>query len=280
MEVVTTIAEMQAQASALRSAGERIALVPTMGALHEGHLSLVDLAREHGSKVVASVFVNPAQFGPNEDLDKYPRTLQADMDALRARGVDLVFSPSSSEMYPSDYSTYINEERLSAGMCGISRPAFFRGVCTVVGRLFNVVLPHVAVFGQKDAQQAAVIKKMVRDLAFPVEIIIGETVREADGLAMSSRNQYLTFQQRQDASLIYKALTKAQEMVSSGMRNTDRISAEVVHVISQSRRMRVIYVSLVNPETMEPVRDIEPGKTLLALAAWCDEVRLIDNVRL
>lgn len=280
MEIIKTIAEMQARAFELRAAGEKLAFVPTMGALHEGHLSLVDIAKEHGTKVVSSIFVNPAQFGPNEDLDKYPRTLDADLGALRERGVDIVFCPGIDEMYPQNYSTYVNEEKLSSGMCGVSRPVFFRGVCTVVTRLFNMTQPHVAIFGQKDAQQAAVIKKMVRDLAIPVEVVIGETVREPDGLAMSSRNQYLSRQQRIDATLIYKALCKAQEMVADGMRNTDRISAEVVHIITQSRRMRVIYVSLVNPDTMEPVREITPGKTLLALATWCDEVRLIDNVLL
>ena len=278
MEIIKTISEMQERAFALRAAGEKIAFVPTMGALHEGHLSLVDLAKEHGTKVVASIFVNPAQFGPNEDLNKYPRTLEADLAAMSDRGVDIVFSPSTDEMYPQNYSTYVDEEKLSKGMCGISRPVFFRGVCTVVSRLFNIVQPNVAVFGQKDAQQAAVIKKMVRDMAFPVEIVVGETVREPDGLAMSSRNQYLSRQQRADATLIYKALSKAKEMVANGMCNTDRISAEVVHILSQSRRMRVIYVSLVDPETMEPVREITPGKTLLAMAAWCDEVRLIDNI--
>ena len=278
MEIIKTISEMQERAFALRAAGEKIAFVPTMGALHEGHLSLVDLAKDHGTKVVASIFVNPAQFGPNEDLNKYPRTLEADLAAMSDRGVDIVFSPSTDEMYPQNYSTYVDEEKLSKGMCGISRPVFFRGVCTVVSRLFNIVQPNVAVFGQKDAQQAAVIKKMVRDMAFPVEIVVGETVREPDGLAMSSRNQYLSRQQRADATLIYKALSKAKEMVANGMCNTDRISAEVVHILSQSRRMRVIYVSLVDPETMEPVREITPGKTLLAMAAWCDEVRLIDNI--
>lgn len=278
MEIIKTISEMQERAFALRAAGETIAFVPTMGALHEGHLCLVDKAKEHGTKVVASIFVNPAQFGPNEDLETYPRTLDADLAAMRDRGVDIVFNPSQDAMYPQDYSTYIDEEKLSKGMCGVSRPVFFRGVCTVVGRLFNIVQPNAAVFGQKDAQQAAVIKKMVRDLAIPVEIVVGETVREPDGLAMSSRNQYLSRQQRADATLIYKALSKAKEMVANGMRNTDRISAEVVHILSQSRRMRVIYVSLVDPETMQPVREITQGKTLLAMAAWCDEVRLIDNI--
>lgn len=279
MQLIESIDEMQKTALALRAGGKRIAFVPTMGSLHEGHLSLIDTARQHGDVTVASIFVNPTQFGPNEDFEKYPRNLDDDLALLRERSVDIAFCPTRASIYPPGYSTYVSEERLSTGLCGVSRPQFFRGVCTVVNALFNIVQPTVSVFGQKDAQQAAVIKKMVRDLHIPVEIVVGPTVREADGLAMSSRNKYLSAAQRTEAASISKALKIATAMVSEkGMRSVDRVMAEVTHIITQHRRMRVIYVVVVDPETMEPLREINPGRSLVAVAAWCDEVRLIDNV--
>ncbi|MBN1403650.1 MAG: pantoate--beta-alanine ligase [Opitutales bacterium] len=279
MQVISTVNEMQTCANDLRNAGRKIAFVPTMGYLHEGHLSLVRKARESGDVVVVSIFVNPTQFGPSEDLDKYPRNLDKDLEACESEGVDYVFAPPTSEMYPSGYSTFVNEESLSGPMCGKSRPAFFRGVCTVLTKLFNIVKPHVAVFGQKDAQQAAVVKHMVKDLNLELEIVVAPTVREADGLAMSSRNSYLKPFQRQDAVQIHKALQKGAAIYESGIDNIDRILAEIIHHLSTVRRLRVIYAEAVDLETMKPLRTrVEKGHTLIATAVWCDEIRLIDNI--
>jgi pantoate--beta-alanine ligase len=280
MQLIKTVNEMQSTANALRSSGKKIAFVPTMGFLHAGHMSLVDKAHSLGDIVIVSIFVNPTQFGPSEDLDKYPRDLAHDMAMCEEHGVDIVFAPEPSDMYPEGYSTFVNEEKLSLPLCGQSRPMFFRGVCTVLTKLFNVVKPHVAVFGQKDAQQAAVVKHFVHDLNFEIEIVVGETVRESDGLAMSSRNAYLKGFQRQDAQRIYQALLKGKAIYEGGTDSTDRILAEVTHHISEIRRLRVIYVQAVDKDTMKPLRHVEKGKTLIATAVWCDEVRLIDNILL
>ncbi len=280
MQTIQSVNEMQSLAIGMRSSGQLIALVPTMGCLHEGHLSLIDIAKEKADKVIVSIFVNPTQFGPSEDFDKYPRVLEEDIEKCRQRGVDIVFNPSVTEMYPEGYSTYVNEEHISAGLCGISRPQHFRGVTTVCLKLFNITRPDIAVFGQKDAQQCAVIRKMVTDLNIPAEILIGSTLRDADGMATSSRNAYLSETQRREALSISKSLLIAKEMVDSGTRSVDRIVAEVTHHLSLSRRMRVIYVQVVDRETMEPAREISPGKNLLCVAAWADQTRLIDNVEL
>ncbi len=271
---------MQSAAIALRSKGGRIGFVPTMGYLHEGHMSLIEAAREKAGKVVVSIFVNPIQFGPNEDYERYPHDFDKDRSACEKADVDCVFYPAGDEMYPRNFSTFINEETYSKRLCGISRPNHFRGVLTVVGKLFNIVRPDFAVFGQKDAQQVAVIRKMVDDLHFPVEIIVVPTVREEDGLAMSSRNHYLSRHQREDAAVISQALFRAKEMVGSGIVNTDRVEAEVSNILQTKRRVRVIYVSIVDLRTMEARREIVPGESLLAVAAWVDEIRLIDNILL
>lgn len=264
-----------------RAEGRTVVLVPTMGALHEGHLSLIDKARTEGDCIVVSIYVNPTQFGPNEDLAKYPRTLEADLEACRSHGVAAVFLPDDVMMYPDGYSTYVNEESVAKGMCGISRPVHFRGVCTVVTKLFNIVGPHVAVFGQKDAQQCAVIQRMVRDLDIPVRVVIAPTVREADGMALSSRNRYLSAAQRADALCLSESLFRARDMYEKeGVTNPDRLRAEITHIITRRRRMRVIYIEIVDRFTMEPVREIAPGRTTIALACWCDQVRLIDNIQL
>jgi pantoate--beta-alanine ligase len=249
-----------------------------MGYLHTGHLSLIKAAKEKADIVVVSIFVNPIQFGPNEDLANYPRDVEADLKLCRKAGADAVFIPGEEEVYPKGFSTYVTEERVGAGLCGISRPAHFRGVLTVLAKLFHIVQPTIAVFGQKDAQQVAVIRKMVSDLFFPVEIHEAPTVREKDGLAKSSRNRYLTESQREDATVVRKALMAAKEMVDSGTRNIDRVVAETTHIISSKRRVRIIYVSIVDRITFDPVREIEPGESLLAAAVWVDEVRLIDNI--
>jgi pantoate--beta-alanine ligase len=278
MQKITSVSEMQLLAESLRPQGKRIGLVPTMGALHEGHLSLVKIASDIADVVVVSIFVNPTQFGPSEDYTKYPRPLEADLAACEAAGVDYVFAPEVGEMYPKGYSTFVLEEHIAKPLEGASRPAHFRGVTTVVAKLFNVVRPHLAVFGQKDAQQVAVINKMAIDLNFDVEIVVAPTLREADGLAMSSRNRYLTHTQRIEALVINRALRKAADMVAAGERRVDRLIAEATHLIGQQRRVRIIYVSVVDLVTMEAIKgEIVPGKDVMTIAVWVDEVRLIDN---
>jgi pantoate--beta-alanine ligase len=280
MQKIETVREMQALADKLRAKDQRIGFVPTMGALHAGHLSLVKLARAKADAVVVSIFVNPAQFGPSEDYANYPRPLEHDLELCAEAGVDVVFLPPAAEIYPKGCSTFVLEEAVSKPLEGASRPTHFRGVATVVAKLFNIVRPHIAVFGQKDAQQVAVLKRMVADLHLPVKFVVAPIVREPDGLAMSSRNRYLTPVQREDAVVISQALRRAQEMVAGGEHRDDRLIAEVTHLLSQKRRVRMIYVAMVDKDTFEPLRVVVPGKTLLAIAAWVDEVRLIDNVEL
>lgn len=280
MQTIQSINEMQSHAISLRSNGCLIGLVPTMGCLHEGHLSLIDIAREKADKVIVSIFVNPAQFGPNEDFDRYPRVLEEDLKLCRDKGVDIVFNPGSSEIYPEGYSSYVEEQHVSADLCGVSRPNHFRGVTTVCLKLFNITRPDYAVFGQKDAQQCAVIMKMVADLNLPIEILVGPTLRDTDGLATSSRNRYLSPMQRSDALTIPNALAEGKKLVENGVRNVDRVVAEVTHHLSQCRRIRVLYVQVVDRETMEPAREIEPGNHIIVLAAWVDQTRLIDNIAL
>ncbi len=278
MQIIQSVNEMQSHAIGLRSSGRLIALVPTMGCLHEGHLSLIDIAKEKADKVIVSIFVNPTQFGPNEDYDKYPRMLEADIEKCRERGADIVFNPPLNEMYPDGYSTYVDEDHITDGLCGISRPQHFRGVTTVCLKLFNITRPDIAVFGQKDAQQCAVIRKMVSDLNIPAEIVIGPTLRDEDGLATSSRNAYLTPLQRTEALSIFKALTIAKGMVDEGVRSVDRVIAEITHTLSLSRRVRVIYVQIVDRDTMKPAREILPGKQVITVAVWVEQTRLIDNI--
>lgn len=278
MQIITSVSEMQTLAHELRSSGQLVGLVPTMGALHEGHLNLVRLAAERADKVIVSVFVNPTQFAPNEDFNKYPRELEADVAKCTEAGADYIFAPDPSEIYPKGYSTFLSEESVAKPLEGVSRPTHFRGVTTVVALLFNICRPDLTVFGQKDAQQVAVIRKMVSDLRFSVDIVVAPTLREPDGLAMSSRNRYLTPSLRADALAISRALFKARDMVAAGELRSDRLVAEATHILAQHRRVRVIYVSLVNRHTMEPMREVVPGLSLLAVAAWLDEVRLIDNI--
>jgi pantoate--beta-alanine ligase len=249
--------------------------------LHAGHLSLVKLALEKADAVVVSIFVNPTQFGLNEDFGKYPRELEHDLEQCEKAGAHVVFAPSNEEMYPKGYSTYVNEEHVAKPLEGATRPTHFRGVTTVVAKLLNIVGPAVAVFGQKDAQQIAVITRMAADLNFPVQILTAPTVREEGGLAMSSRNRYLSANQRQEALALNTALNFAKTMVEQrGERRADRLVAEVTHILAQKRRIRVIYAAVVDLHTMETMREAEPGRSLLVLAAWVDEVRLIDNILL
>ncbi len=269
---------MQAFASGLHAQGKTIGLVPTMGALHAGHVSLVTAAVGRADCVVVSIFVNPAQFSPNEDFNKYPRELEADVAKCEAAGAQVVFAPPADQIYSKGFSTFVCEDSLARSLEGVSRPTHFRGVTTVVAKLFNICRPHVAVFGQKDAQQVAVIKKMVADLNFAIEIVVAPTLRESDGLALSSRNRYLSTSQRLEALAISRALFKAREMVEGGERRSDRLVAEATHILGQHRRIRVIYVSLVDADTMEPLREVKTGHSIMAVAVWMEDVRLIDNI--
>lgn len=278
MHRIESINEMQSHAVSLRTQGKLIGLVPTISSLHEGQLSLVELARERSDVVVVSIFNNPARFVPSEGVSRAWRNIEEDVEVCEKHGVDMVFAPSTEELFPNRFSTYVAEEDLSAGMCGASMPQYFREVCTEIAKLFNIVRPDLAVLGQKDAQQAAIIKKMVDDLHFPIDILVGPTVREEDGIAMGARNRLLSGNQRTDAAAIYGSLCIAQKMVNEGVRNVDRLMAEITHELSQRRRLRVIYVTVVHHETLKPLREIVPGESLIAVAAWCDEVRLIDNV--
>ena len=280
MQVIRSVGEMQSFSIAQRSRGRLLALVPTMGALHEGHASLVRIAVERADCTIVSIFVNPTQFGPNEDFEAYPRPLEADLQLLRELGADVAFCPEPDDIYPAGHSTTVLEDCRSRDLCGISRPNHFRGVTTVCTILFNITRPDFAVFGQKDAQQCAVIRKIVADLHLPVEILVGETVREADGLALSSRNRYLSPDQRADATRFYQALEIGGDLVSHGTLSPDRGIAEIHHSLNQCRRIRVIYASVVERDTLRPVREIEPGRDMVVLACWVDRVRLIDNILL
>jgi len=279
MEVIRSVSEMQARALALKREGKTIGFVPTMGFLHEGHLSLVDLLREQCDILLLSIYVNPTQFGAGEDFDKYPRDLDRDLQMARERGVDLVFQPDSAEVYEADASTYVLEEVVGKGLCGNTRPNHFRGVATVCAKLFNICQPDKVALGQKDAQQVVVLKRMIRDLHFPIEVVVGPILREPDGLAMSSRNTYLQPKQREEALLIFQALEAARILVGEkGSRNVDRVKGEVLSVLQSRRFLRVNYVEVVNRETMLSEKEIVPGRSLLAVAAWVDQVRLIDNL--
>ncbi len=279
VRLIKSIPEMQSEAESLRLAGKRIGFVPTMGYLHEGHLSLVRLARERADVVVVSIFVNPTQFGPNEDYDRYPRDLNRDLQLAEEAGADIVFNPSVEEMYPQPYHTYVLVEKLTEPLCGASRPNFFRGVTTVVTKLFHIVKPHFAVFGQKDAQQAIVIQQMVRDLNFDLDIIVAPIVREQDGLAMSSRNTYLNPQERQDALVLYRALQKARQLVDGGERRSEVILEEMRKIVRSVPSSRIDYIAIVDAETLEDVRELR-GDVLIALAVWIGQTRLIDNMML
>ncbi len=283
MEVVETIHELQARADAERRAGRRIALVPTMGALHAGHLALLDEARRRADVVVVSIFVNPAQFDARADLAAYPRTLAADLAACRARGVDRVFLPAERELYPGGYQTWIEVTELAQPLCGASRPGHFRGVATVVAKLLIAAKPHVAVFGRKDFQQLALVRRLVRDLGLDVEIVGLATVRESDGLALSSRNVNLSPEARREALCLVRALDAAESAVRAGERRRDAVLAAAREAIAKAPLARLDYAELRDPETLAPAPARLAGPTLLALAAFLPhrdgqgEVRLIDN---
>ncbi len=275
--LIESVAEMQAQSLAWRAQGRRIGFVPTMGYLHEGHLSLVRLLRPRCDVLVASIFVNPIQFGPNEDLARYPRDLRRDMELCGQVPCDVVFHPSAEEIYPENFRTHIEVGELADNLCGPFRPGHFRGVTTVVGILFNLVQPHLAAFGQKDAQQALVLERMVRDLRMPIEVVVGPTLREPDGLAMSSRNVYLQPEEREQATALYHALQLAEKRVTAGERRADKVVAAMTELIAREVTAPVIeYISVVDRQRLHPLEQLR-GQFVIALAVRLGKTRLIDN---
>jgi pantoate--beta-alanine ligase len=277
MTVVRSIFEARQRIERWRSEGKTVGLVPTMGALHEGHLSLIRRCREECDVAVVSIFVNPTQFGPGEDFAAYPRNEQADLKACDAEGVDLAFVPGVEEMYPTAGLTSVRVSRLTEGLCGAHRPGHFDGVCTVVAKLFNIVQPHAAYFGQKDGQQAAAIRQMVCDLNMPVRIVVCPTVRAPDGLALSSRNTYLKPDERQRATALYRALQRAEQLIQQGERYPPAVIAEMRAVLREAGLEQVDYLALVDAETMAPA-EVLRGRVMAALAVRVGKARLMDNV--
>ena len=289
MRICDTIEDMRAACRAVRRGGKRLGFVPTMGALHEGHLSLIRTARVRTARVRAaedacdvvavSIFVNPTQFGANEDLAKYPRDFERDRDLLEKEGVELLFAPSVEEMYPAGGVTWVTVEELSGKLDGRSRPGHFRGVTTVVAKLFHIVEPDAAFFGQKDAAQVAIVRRMVRDLKFPVEIVACPIVREADGLAMSSRNAYLDGAQRRQALVLHRALILVKELWEAGERDAEKLGAAGREEVTGEKSVRLDYFEIVDAETLDPVENLADG-ALVAAAAFVGPTRLIDNILL
>lgn len=277
MKLISTIDEARTFSRQTSASGKRLGLVPTMGALHEGHLSLVRAARRSCQSVVVSIFVNPTQFGPTEDLGRYPRDLNRDRALLEQERIDCAFAPSVEEMYPGPAITWVNVEGMSERLCGRTRPGHFRGVTTVVAKLFDIVEPDVAFFGQKDAAQAAIIRRMVRDLNFPVQIEVMPIVREPDGLAMSSRNSYLSPQERRSALVLYRSLKRVESLFQEGERQSGRLIAAAADEIAKQPAVRLDYFEIVDPDTLEPV-SIIARNSLVAVAAFVGKTRLIDNI--
>jgi len=276
MKTLVTLTEMKTASRDLRNRRRRIGLVPTMGFLHEGHLSLVRESLRTCDATVVSIFVNPSQFAPHEDFDDYPRDIERDLDLLREEGVDFAFIPEKSEIYPSEYRTYVEVHELQEKLCGVTRPHFFRGVCTVVLKLFNIVNPDRAFFGQKDAQQAVILLRMVRDLDLEVRLEVLPVVRDENGLALSSRNVYLGPDHYPAALCLSRSLRDARALIASGESDADRIRARLEETISREPAARIDYVAVVDPETLDPLARIE-DRALIAAAVFIGEVRLIDN---
>ena len=277
MKVIEDISEMQNLASQMRKQGRTIGFVPTMGALHQGHLSLMDHAKNECDVVIVSIFVNPAQFGPKEDLNQYPRDMEGDAEKTISAGVDFLFTPATSEIYPEGFRTYVSVEGLSHTLCGITRPDHFRGVATVVLKLLNIVKPHKAFFGQKDFQQTVIIKRMVKDLNVNMDIVVLPTVREADGLAISSRNQYLMNSDRQAAAVIYRSLCQANRLFENGVKGADKLRETIFRVIKEEPSVQTEYVAIIHPESLEEETDAGKG-TVIDIAARIGNTRLIDNI--
>lgn len=278
MDVIRSIKEMQKWSMTRKCQGKKVAIVPTMGFLHEGHLSLIDTARRNGADaVVVTIFVNPIQFAPNEDFDSYPRDFEHDRALLEGKNVDAVFAPTVAEMYPAPITCYVSERKLSKGLCAKTRPTHFDGVTTVVTKLFNAVLPDIAVFGQKDAQQARVLRRMVRDLNFPIDLIISPLIREADGLAKSSRNKYLSPEEHQNALVLSRSLREARAELEKGERDLAGITGRIAEKITAAGG-RVDYVEAVDADELEPVAVRGDRPVMIALAAYFGSTRLIDNL--
>jgi pantoate--beta-alanine ligase len=276
MQIINHITDMQHWSEARRLEGKRIAFVPTMGFLHEGHLSLVRAGKKWGDVVIVSIFVNPMQFNQQADFATYPRSLEQDQRMLEEVGTDVLFYPKAQEIYPQGFQTAVEVDKVSQPLCGAFRPGHFRGVATVVTKLFNITKPHVALFGEKDFQQCVVIKRMVKDLNFDLEVLAMPTIREPDGLAMSSRNARLSPTERQTSLCLSRALNRAQDMLAHGERRASSILQVVQETIAREGGIRIEYASLCHPETLEEVTMVS-GPTLLALAAWVGDIRLIDN---
>lgn len=276
MKIVKTIEEVRAEVRGWRAEGLSVGLVPTMGFLHEGHKSLIDRAVKENDRVVVSDFVNPTQFGPGEDLESYPRDLNRDAALCEEAGAALIFNPDPSEMYAEDACTYVNMDGLTEELCGKSRPVHFRGVCTVVSKLFNIVKPDRAYFGQKDAQQLSIIRRMVRDLNFDIEVVGCPIVREADGLAKSSRNTYLNEQERQAALVLSRAVKLGQEMAQKGEKSAEAVISAMTELIEKEPLARIDYVKAVDAVSIEPVTEMKPP-VLVAMAVFIGKTRLIDN---
>jgi pantoate--beta-alanine ligase len=277
MKVAKTIKSVRNLVKTARSKGKIIGFVPTMGALHIGHISLIEAAAKKCDFVVVSIFVNPTQFGPGEDFEKYPRPLKADLEICRKAGVDVVFAPSPQQMYPGENLTWVNVEKLTEQLCGRFRPGHFGGVTTVCAKLFNIVAPDIAFFGQKDAQQAIVIKRMVTDLNMPLKIVVCPTVRYSNGLAVSSRNQYLTPQQRKNATYVYKSLEECRKLINSGITDSKTIINQMRKIIQQAPSIKIEYISIVDADTLQELKKIT-GKVLTAVAVKIGPTRLIDNI--
>lgn len=277
MKIIDKIDKMKTYARIMKKGAKLTGLIPTMGFLHEGHLSLMKQARKQSDHVVASIFVNPMQFGPDEDFKKYPRDMKRDEELARGCGVDVLFYPKKEDMYPRDFATYVNVEKLTDRLCGKSRPGHFKGVTTVVLKLFEIIRPDIAYFGQKDCQQAFIIKKMIEDLNLDVTLKILPIVREDDGLAMSSRNTYLTPLERQDALYLHKSLELARELIDSGEKDTKIIIGEMKAILGQARALKIEYLSIVDTKTLKDLPRIR-GEVIVALAAHSGKTRLIDNI--
>jgi len=276
MEVIETVAQMQQRAEALRMAGHVLSLVPTMGFLHEGHLELMRVARKHSDRVIISIFVNPIQFGPTEDYDAYPRDTEGDLEKARRVGVDVVFLPREQEMYPTGFQTEVRVKEVTQHLCGLSRPGHFEGVTTVVAKLFHMTKPHLAVFGQKDYQQLTVISRMVKDLSMDIRVLGVPTVRDPDGLAMSSRNKYLTTDERVSALSLKKSLNLAEEMFKKGEGSAPGIKRAITDLIESHPHTEIDYISICDPVTLEEVKRLG-DENLVALAVRVGKTRLIDN---
>ncbi len=279
MRIIETIFDLRTSIQTAKQAGQRIGYVPTMGFLHDGHMALVDRARAENQFVVASVFVNPLQFGPNEDFAAYPRKIHQDATLLEQHGCDILFAPSVSTMYPAQENTVVHVQGLSERLCGQSRPTHFRGVTTVVMKFFNIVQPNAAYFGQKDGQQLVIIKQMVQDLNIPIEIVGVPIVRESDGLAKSSRNIYLTEAQRTHATILFRTLQWAKAKIAAGERNAEQLRTEMQNQLTHEPDVLLDYIEIVNQNTLQPVSAIE-GDIMIAIAAYIGKARLIDNLQL